>query len=285
MSTLERPGMVADRPLQRAPGAALRPWVERVWSGETQGNAVAASERVLPTGAMHLAFRIGGPPVQLIDGACTGLGHAVVGGARARAYQRDCGGRWISVGAMLRPGAAGALFGAPAVRLAHRHTALVDLWGPFADQALDRLAAATRHALRLQVLEALLAERLQPARSDLAFSLPAALARLDRGDRIATVAAASGCSHRHFTRCFEQAVGLRPKVYARVRRFQRLLAAATAAPTARWTPLALDAGYADLAAMGREFQALSGLTASAWRRLARASPLQVPTESSRAPQR
>ena len=267
--------------MQRSPSAPhLRRFVSTVWaSGATPPASVARREHVLPTGAMHLVFRLSGPPLRLFDGTADALGstfgHAVVGGARAIFYARDVSVPTRSVGAQLRPGAAQALFGLPADALAGHHTPLDALWGRDAASALERLHAATTPTLQLDVLEALLAARLkgaQPVRPAIAH----ALRQLDNGVRVDDVVQCSGYSHRSLIALFREASGLAPKAYARVTRFQRLLSAVHTGPALRWAELALDAGYSDQAHLGREFRAIAGVTPRAWRSAAPSSANHLP---------
>ena len=73
---------------------------------------------MLPSGDMHLVFRLDDAPLRLFDGAHDAVGQraatALVGGARASFYARELAAPSASVGAMLRPGAAELLFGVPA---------------------------------------------------------------------------------------------------------------------------------------------------------------------------
>ncbi|MEW6305754.1 MAG: helix-turn-helix domain-containing protein [Verrucomicrobiota bacterium] len=78
------------------PRPALRPWVKTLWLAIPESElrpATGAREHVLPTGDMHLVFRLGGAPLRLFNGvgdACGyTVGHAVVGGARSAFYVRD----------------------------------------------------------------------------------------------------------------------------------------------------------------------------------------------------
>jgi hypothetical protein len=119
----------------RVPRPSLRPFVKVLWATEqTRAPQFIASarEHVLPTGSMHLVFRLSDPPLRLFDGVedTDGhtLGHAIVGGARSTFYVRDISTPSCSVGAQLHPGAAESLFGATAEELAERHTRLEDLW-------------------------------------------------------------------------------------------------------------------------------------------------------------
>jgi AraC-like DNA-binding protein len=76
----------------------------------------------------------------------------------------------------------------------------------------------------------------------------------------------SGYSHRRFIAIFEQAIGLSPKRYARLMRFQKLLAAFRTWPGRTLTELALLTGYSDQAHMTREFREFAGVTPMQYRR-------------------
>jgi len=92
-----------------------------------------------------------------------------------------------------------------------------------------------------------------------------ALARFTVTDDVAAIVDETGYSHRHFIEQFRRGVGLTPKVYCRVQRFQRALAAP---PTTGWAAVAADAGYSDQPHLVRDFRAIAGLTPSKYRALA-----------------
>lgn len=242
---------------------AVRAHVERVWADEATG-PVASRERVLPTGAAHLVIRLG-TPLRVFSSAQDPegrtLGHALVGGPRASSYVRalDASG---SVGVMLRPGALRAMFGVDAAELADRHTPLRDLSGAWAAELEERVRLAPTRAARLDVLEGMLARRLEAAPPPHP-AVQWAIGRLRAGESVGRVVERTGYSHRHFVALFRREVGLAPKVWARVQRMRRALALAGAG--ADWAEVALAAGYADQAHFHRELVALGGLTPTAWR--------------------
>jgi AraC-like DNA-binding protein len=268
--------------LTRAPGPWLRPYVRSMWAMEP---AAAASntpprEHVLPTGDMHLVFRLSGPPLRLFAGTADAAGHtvgyAIVGGARSTFYARDVSVPTRSVGAQLRPGAARALFGLPADELAERHTPLDALWGPAAAHALERIHAAGTLEAQLDVFEALLAERLRSRPQAMHPAIAQALARLGGGAPIGELVTASGYSHRRFISLFRDAAGLPPKRLERVLRVQRVTAAwAAGAPALPWVDLALQAGYSDQPHFNRDFLEITGMTPLAYARASPASPNHV----------
>ncbi len=274
--------------LTRAPVAHLQPFVKLLWASAPEGMPTerpGAREHVLPTGGMHLVFRLSGPPLKLFGGTDDAQGrthgHAIVGGARAAFYLRDVSVATRSVGAQLQPGAARALLGAPEDALAGQHTPLDALWGAQqADAALEQLHAAGDLERQLKTFEALLTQRivasLDAGLRGLHPAIASALGPLARENpSIAGLVTRSGYSHRRFIAIFRGAIGLSPKEYARVMRFDRALALA-ADPARGWADIALDAGYSDQAHLGREFSALAGMPPQAWRQTGASSPRHVP---------
>ena len=86
------------------------------------------------------------------------------------------------------------------------------------------------------------------------------LFRLDHGGTVGNIVAESGFSHRHLAQTFSEAVGLSPKSYGRLRRFNRVLDCLHSAPIAALAAIAAAEGYADQAHMTREFHAIAGVT-------------------------
>lgn len=268
----------------------LRPWIETVWVCARPDAAPGhAREHSLPSGAMHLAVRLDGPPLRLYadadDAVGRALGPAVVAGARAGYSIKDTSRPAASVGAVLRPGAALALFGVSAAELEARHVGLDELCGADAANALyERLAAAADPSRRQRIFEDFLRARLRPVRG-LDPQIVRAVRQLDgvaaplRADeerRVAALVEASGRSHRRFIAGFRDAAGLSPKRYARVQRFKRLLRALTATPRPDWAQLALDAGYFDQSHLIREFREFAGVSPRAYLAAKAASPHHLP---------
>lgn len=267
--------------VSRKPGVLLRPFVDLLWASDGQAAPSGSGrELVLPTGAVHVVCRLGDRPLRLFhamdDTVGERVGCALIGGARAGAYLRDVSRPAASVGALLRPGAAELLLGAPAGALAGAHTPLEDVWGEADVRELrERLEAAPTPAQRLALFEAALAARAPDIRGVdplIAF----ALARLGDGWRVGELVRETGYSHRHVTSVFTRAVGLRPRTYARLMRFDRALGRLTAEPSVAWADLAAAEGYADQAHFVRDFRAFAGLTPGGYRRRAPASPRHVP---------
>ncbi|MGF1611861.1 MAG: helix-turn-helix domain-containing protein [Kiloniellales bacterium] len=269
-------------PFSRPPRPALRPFVELLWAsdGRELSGSGAKRELVLPTGSLHIIVVLSGPPLRLFrdkdDRVGRSLAGSVIGGARAGPYLKEVSAPRPSIGALLRPGAAELMIGAPAGLFSYRHTLLEDVWGAGPVAALrEQLDAATSPSERLSLFEAALAARL-PELHSINPLVVHALARFEACWSVGAIVRDVGCSHRHFSRTFREAVGLGPKTYTRVLRFGRALRRLSTDPEIGWAELALSAGYADQSHFNREFLELSGLTPGHYHRIAPAALRHVP---------
>lgn len=267
--------------LQRVPVPVLRPFIALLWAADDTGRPAlrAVRERVLPTGSMHLVFRLSPDPLRVFEALDSPLGqtlgHALIGGARASCYIRDVSAPSRSVGAMLRPGAALPLFGVSAAAFSGQHTRLDDVWGRAADAARERLLELETPERQLDYFESLLVARLPRVRG-LHPAIAEALGKLGADSSVRQLVAESGQSHRRFIALFEEAVGLTPKRYARVVRFRRALARLAAEPRVPLVELALRAGYADQAHFNRDFREMAGLSPTQYRTAAPEQAHHVP---------
>ena len=268
--------------ITRAPRPILRTVVERFWAIEPEHDALgspASREHVLPTGQMHLAFRLSGGPLELFerhtDPAGFTVGDAVIGGARSDCYIRDVSRRARSVGAQLRPGAAEALFSAPAHEFAGRHTTLDDLWPGEVGGIREQLASAATLHQRIDRLEGILTARLSARALVPHPAVATALEQLPASSSIQRIVHATGYSHRALIALFRRAVGLTPGDYRRVLRFRsavRMLTSPAAQPLAA---IAAETGYSDQAHFTREFRSFAGVTPGEYRRRTPERPYHV----------
>ncbi len=270
----------------RPPHIALRPFVKNLWISDRRRppQLQRFNEHALPDGHMHAVIRLSDTPIRILDradprGRC--CGYSAVGGARASFYIKEMDEPTSAIGATLLPGAAQALFGVSALELANRHTSLDDVWGPRAAALRDQLLQIARPEAQLELFEMFLMMRLpqvkgiHPAVAQALADLHAIDSRTSDPDDMRSLVLRSGFSHRRFVELFGQAVGLTPKRFARVLRFQNVLKRFSRDPSATWANLAFEAGYSDQPHFNREFREFAGLTPEEYRRAAPESPGHV----------
>jgi AraC-like DNA-binding protein len=144
--------------------------------------------------------------------------------------------------------------------LADRIVDLRTLLGPAATKLGEQLAeACPAHAFDL--LDAALADRLALARpTDRATAWALSRLHADPSKTVERLAADIGWSRKHLADRVRRAVGVTPRTYARVRRFERLMANLTHGTQPHWADLAAAHGFADQPHLIREMRDLSGLT-------------------------
>lgn len=127
-------------------------------------------------------------------------------------------------------------------------------------RALREAVAAQRGwQERVAAAQAWLLSRLEHTRAGDAIDAAAlVLADPSRPVRLRDLAQEAGCSERHLTRVLGQRLGVAPRLYARIARFQSLLKAHQAQPGLPLTQLAQLAHYFDHAHLVRDCQAFSG---------------------------
>lgn len=151
------------------------------------------------------------------------------------------------------------LFGCDLRPLSDRGVPAVDVLGPALRGLHDALAAQADLAGRIVVAQNWLAHRLLKARpADAIDAAAQVLADATRPAKLADLAAHAGCSERHLSRALGQRLGVAPRLYARLARFQAVLQAHQAHPALPISHLAQMAHYFDHAHLVRDCQAFTG---------------------------
>jgi AraC-like DNA-binding protein len=238
----------------RTPAPPLNTFVDVIWTCDRQPESWR-QERLLPEGSVELVVDLSAPP-----------SGAVVSGPHSTFFLLDTTLRQHLVGVHFKPGGAFPFMRPPLLELRNDEVDLASLWGPVARELRERLGEAQTDEERFATVEQVLLHqgrgRMQhhPA---VRFALREFM-RVPHACTVAGVSEAIGLSQRRFIELFAEQVGLTPKVFCRVRRFQEAIRHAHRDRVVNWSALALDCGYFDQAHFIRDFQAFSGLTPSAW---------------------
>jgi AraC-like DNA-binding protein len=148
----------------------------------------------------------------------------------------------------------------------NRGVDLEDVWGTQVRTLRDHLRDIPGPPERLLCLEGYLrrafSARLYGTRPLHHCAVDYALRRFAHAPTVVTVrdmARSTGWSERRFSQVFREQVGLSPKVWCRVRRFQQAVKELHAGVDVAWSTLALDCGYYDQSHFANEFRAFSGV--------------------------
>jgi AraC-like DNA-binding protein len=81
---------------------------------------------------------------------------------------------------------------------------------------------------------------------------------------IADVESETGFSHTRFIQIFREQVGLTPKLFCRIQRFQTVLRQVERGLPVNWASVAVGCGYFDQAHLIHDFRTFSGITPGAY---------------------
>lgn len=237
--------------LPRQPGAPLSNVVSDFLVDECESDLPRI---VPPSASTHLAVRFG---PHLAGGFDI---HAL--GPRDKVRRKLIRGGQSAVLAHLPWGTCRAVLGKPASELAGRHVALSDLWDTAATQRLqEQLAAAKDTGAAVIALKAAITARLGNGTSfDANTRLVQRAAQRLESRNVLSVADELGVSERHLRRVFHEVVGLSPKTFFKLMRFERALNAAKDSRDSSWSDIAVDAGYYDQAHLIADFRSIAQAT-------------------------
>ena len=241
------------------PKSPLSKFVDTFWLYE--GSEVEKTERILPTGTLELAINLRQNELRFYDANnCSRFSGAIVSGAHGRSLAPVP--EVSMIGVHSKPGGAFPFFGLPAGDFADTHVDLETLWGLSARRLRERLYEKRNSAERFQLLEETLSSRLRHG-VEQHYAVSAALkmfATSHAGTRVREVAKYVGLSQRRFIQVFKAEVGMTPKLFSRVQRFQQTRTFIQHNPSPNWATVALDLGYFDQSHLINEFLEFSVLS-------------------------
>jgi AraC-like DNA-binding protein len=161
-----------------------------------------------------------------------------------------------------KPGGAFPFLGIPAADLADNHVDLETLWGPSAGRLRERLCEARTSTERFLLFEETLLSRLDYG-VEQHYAVSAALEMFGKnqaGPIVREAAKYLGLSERRLIQVFKTEVGITPKLFSRILRFQQARTFIHQNPSPNWATIGLDFGYFDQSHLIREFLEFSGLS-------------------------
>jgi AraC-like DNA-binding protein len=252
------------------PGPPLSEFVRFIWlmEGCPTPNAY---ERVLPNGEMGLIVNLFEDSTRLYDARNLRIiqksSGAIVCGARTSADIVDAAELRDTMGVVFKPGGAFPFFKPPSAALEELQVDLQDLWGRDGRLLRERLLEARNPEEKFQIMErVLLQQAVRPLEKHPAVRFAAGVFQRAPQLPISRALAETGLSERRFIQLFADQVGLTPKLFCRVRRFQLALQKTFGREMVDWAEIAADSGYFDQPHFIHDFTKFSGLTPSSYLR-------------------
>ncbi len=257
---------------ERLPGSRLRSLVDRFWALETLDTDPAMPSPVLPDGHVEVMLHLGAPFAEVgPDGVDHTQATVLLGAQMTAAARLVTRPSALVVGARLRPYAAALLTGVPqhqltghihdlaavdrslALKLSQHLAGRHDVWD--AMNAFEVVLFAA-FAARIETSALLPTPALMHA-----VSVATTAHGLVRVDELASVARVTP---RQLERQFALHVGLSPKRFLRILRFQHVIGALREPAPSNWPDLAVQHGFYDQAHFINDFRSFTGETPGAW---------------------
>lgn len=223
-------------------------------------------ERLLPNGDSQLIINLGNQTFRHFEGQDNTeereYSSTIIAGIQTSNIFLDSFSRLSTMHVVLRAGALPALFNIPAYAFKNQIVALDTIAGSGISALRDRLIEATSPDDKFDLLETFLLSQLDQAYQPnpaIIYSVNqlknrnGALSVTEIRDKV-------GYSHRRYSELFKKLVGVTPKHYARICRFQHVLSSIQRINAPDWSSIAIDSGYYDQPHFIHDFKSFSGLS-------------------------
>lgn len=235
------------------------------WDGYVQPHR---RERLLPDGSMCIVFSFADAirTGERENAGDSGTGASVICGARAGYFETSTADMVTTLGIQFRPGGAFPFLPMPASELNEQCVSLEDVFAGEVRSLRDRLLECSSPRLKFAVVERwLLSRAVKPLEKHRAVDYATRRFLTEAATQpLADVLDRLGYSRRHFNQLFTAEVGLTPKRFLRVRRFQWVIAAISRCTSVDWAEVALRCGYYDQSHFAHDFRCFSGLTPTSY---------------------
>lgn len=247
------------------PKGLLATYIKSIWVSDNYSPA-SSRERVLPNGASQLIINLGHQKFRHFDTADShrekDYDPALITGIYTSNIFLDSYSRISTIGAIFRPGALSALFNRPANVFTNDVVSLQNLMGSQISALRQRLIEEASAEEKCKLLGTFLYRHLNDSfqpNPAIIYSVKQ-LNNKNGMPRIAEIRDKTGYSRRHFSGLFKELVGITPKQYAQIRRFQFTLTLMQYRNIQDWVDIALAGGYYDQSHFNRNFKSLSGIS-------------------------
>jgi AraC-like DNA-binding protein len=251
-----------------APPAPLADCVLSLWEMRIPSIPGTARVRILPNACVDIVLYASEPSRGEGQAAIVAPPHRsyVVGSTLRSFIVQSVGWRHI-LGASLRPEGVQPLLGLPAAVVGESVAFLNDVIGADAARIEDRVLSGAPEGAMRRLAEVLLERRRSAAPPDATAHRAVGLVHAARGrKRIDALVSELNVSPRRLERNFLAHVGMSPKLFSRLVRFDRAVRDLAARGAKPWSQFALEHGYADQAHFINEFREFAGVTPAEFER-------------------
>lgn len=250
----------------RQPTGILSGYVKTYWMIENlMMPGKSHTQRIVPTGLFELTFHLGDLPVTNEVGK-TILRPSVLSGQLNKAYDLTISGNVDLFSIYFFPHTLSLFVDVPIRDITNYLVPIKDLVGSEVDKLEEELSKTRSFQQRVQIANAYLLSLLKAKKTDYQWKRIYRTIELVNAHRgvidISELADEVCLSRKQFERLFTHYVGLTPKQFLKIARFQNAIDLKSVNPGLSFTEVAYRAGYYDQAHMINDFNVISGYSPS-----------------------
>lgn len=247
------------------PSAMLAPFINFYWIMELK-NCQNRMEnlRIIPNGCIELSFYFGDKLIftrknenQEVDKK------ALISGQTVDYFNIQQTGDTGLFSVLFRPHGVRLFFDQPVTEITNQSIDLEMIFGKDINNITEQIALAADNSVRISIFENYLISKFQDKKEYSFYRISESIKLIDKNKGIVKVdklANAACLSNKQFDRVFSDFVGLKPKQFLRIVRFQNAIHQKQINGKQNMTELAHTCGYYDQAHFINDFKNLSGYT-------------------------
>lgn len=247
------------------PSPELAPYIKHYWILETDiSDSILPVQRIIPQGYVELIFHSGERPMVWKDNIQPALHPQMFLCGQDTGYLHlQPTGRINMLTVVFYPHGSRAFFPLSINELKGQAVSVHDLGEREASELEDKLLSTPDNHTKIGLIEQFLRKRLHSFNEYNHRRIKTAIHTIDQNCgniRISDLADVTCLSYKQFKRIFTEYVGINPKDFLRVIRFQRALFILQTNPSISISQLAYECGYYDQPHLINEFKKFSGYT-------------------------
>lgn len=252
------------------PNGRLSNCVKFIWCNENYAPE-SSTERVLPSGSSQLIINLDNKKFRHFNSDKSQehlYDPVILTGVRAKHIFLDSHTRISTIGIVLKPGAIAALFQIPASEFQGQVVSLGAILDKDISEIREQLAAASSHQEKFVLIESFLLNLLDPE-YQLHPAVHFAIEQINQQNgsiSVSQVLNKIGYSRRWFSQIFRETVGIPPKQFSRILRFQNNLSLIREKNPPDWAQLAISNGYFDQPHFIHDFKNLAGISPAEYKK-------------------
>jgi AraC-like DNA-binding protein len=247
------------------PSRVLAPFIKQYWALDIDKKEnTPQKQTIIPNGLMEIMFHYGDVVDYILPNKTASIkSQCILCGQKSIFYDIYTTGKIGIFSAILKPEGAMMFFDIPISEIYNETVSIQEIFTKDGETLQDKIIDSKTNEERISIFESFLSKKIIEKKLYDHRRMAACLDKIKAGTVKASVKDLAECaclSTKQFQRRFNEHIGILPKEYLRVVRFQNAIHKKHLDPELSLTKLSYDCGYYDQSHFIRDFKMFSGMT-------------------------